>query len=353
MRQLIRERPELVFTLAFLATTIAVGAALGLPFTFPAGERAASIGIHYLYPLLGLAIWGGVALFGQRESLTATFFVALPCYAIILLCHFNLKLWIPHINPLLWDGLYWRLDEAARPLVDTCFVLRETLAPLIPLESNFYMVGFITMFYLSFCLHALRDTHSFRTLFLAALLFQGMGAIAYVIMPALGPFVFEAGVEPMQTAAQQGMLEAYRANVAEGAAWIEANGATHLTVGVAAMPSLHTGGSFLFLLFAWRYARVLTPIYVLLFAFIAIDAVASRWHYLIDLPAGVALAWVSAWAAERLNRSADAPSTASPSLAPTVDPNANAGGQHAAFERAPRLAHLESINVRNLFTKPR
>src|SRR5690606_40863620 len=80
------------------------------------------------------------------------------------------------------------------------------------------MVCFISMIYLSYCLRALRDTHLFRTLFLAAVLFQGMGAIAYVIMPALGPFVFEAGVEPMQTAAQQGMLEAYRANVAEGAA---------------------------------------------------------------------------------------------------------------------------------------
>src|SRR5690606_38290906 len=86
-----------------------------------------------------------------------------------------------------------------------------------------------------------------------------------------------------------------------GASWIAANGGTHITVGLAAMPSLHTGGSFLFLLFAWRHAQVLLPLYLPLFAFISIDAVASRWHYFIDLPAGVVLALGCAWAAARLN----------------------------------------------------
>jgi hypothetical protein len=39
-----------------------------------------------------------------------------------------------------------------------------------------------------------------------------------------------------------------------------------------------------------------------LFAFIAIDAVANRWHYLVDLPVGVLLAAACAWAAIRLNQ---------------------------------------------------
>jgi membrane-associated phospholipid phosphatase len=104
------------------------------------------------------------------------------------------------------------------------------------------------------------------------------------------------------------MLAAREANLAGGAGWIAANGGSHITVGLAAMPSLHTGGAFLFLLFAWRHARVLVPVYAPLFAFIAIDAVASRWHYLVDLPAGIALALACAWAAERLNpASADRP----------------------------------------------
>ena len=293
--------PEIWLTAALLAGTLAVSTLLGLRFNLPGGDRAAFVGIHYLYPLLGVAVWGAFALIGQRRNLVTTFLIALPCYAIVLICHFNLKLWSPHINPLLWDEFYWQIDAFFRPVVEACFYLREAMAPLIPLDSNFYMVAFIAMFYLSFCFHALRSPHHFRTLFLAALLFQGLGAIAYLVMPALGPFLYESGVEPMQTAAQHSMLGAYRANTAGGGEWIAVNGATHLTVGLAAMPSLHTGGSFLFLLFAWRYARVLVPLYILLFAFISIDAVASRWHYLIDLPVGIALALGCAWAAERLS----------------------------------------------------
>lgn len=313
MNRLIYKWPELAFTTGFVMFGLLVGVALNLPVNLPGGERAAFVGIHYLYPLVGVAVWGVLALIGQRRNLAKTFLIALPCYAVVLVCHFNLKLWIPHINPLLWDDLYWQIDTLARPLVDACFALRRALAPVIPLTSNFYMTAFIAMFYLSFCFHAVRDPHTFRTLFLAALFFQGMGAVAYLIMPAIGPFLYEPGLETMQTAAQQSMLEAYRANLSGGADWIAANGATHITVGLAAMPSLHTGGSFLFLLFAWRYARVLLPVYALLFGFISIDAVASRWHYLIDLPVGVLLAYACASAAERLNPQLEGETAAAPS----------------------------------------
>lgn len=301
MNRWIQQWPEATFTAAFVALTLIVSLATGMPPNLPGGDRAAFVGIHYLYPLVGIAVWGVFALVGQRRNLAKTFLVALPCYAIVLVCHFNLKLWIPHINPTLWDSLYWRIDLALRPVIDACFALRHAIAPVISLESNFYMIAFIAMFYLSFCFHALRDAHQFRTLFLAALFFQGMGAIAYLVMPAIGPFLFEKGIEPNQTSAQLSMLAAYRDNVAGDASWIAANGGTHLTVGLAAMPSLHTGGSFLFLLFAWRYARVLVPLYLPLFVFISVDAVASRWHYAIDLPVGVALAFACAWVAERLN----------------------------------------------------
>lgn len=292
---------EIWFTAAFLATTMLVSVGFGLPLSLPGGGQAAFVGIHYLYPLLGVTVWGAFAIIGQRQNLGKTLIIALPCYATVLLCHFNLKLWLPHINPLLWDEFYWQTDQTLRPLVVLCFSLRRMIAPVISLDSNFYMISFIAMFYISFCFHALTSPRNFRTLFLAALLFQGTGALAYMVMPAVGPFIYETGLEPLSTSAQQSMLESYHANVAGGAEWIATYGSTQLTVGLAAMPSLHTGGSFLFLLFACRYARLLVPLYVILFAFISIDAVASRWHYLIDLPAGIILSLGCAWAAEKLN----------------------------------------------------
>ena len=303
--------PEVWFTATFAGIVLILAEIFRLPINLLSGREAAFVGIHYLYPLLGVALWGVIASFGQRNHLAKTFLIALPCYAIVLIFHFNLKLWVPHINPTLWDSYYWRVDTALHPLVDASFWMRRAIAPVIPLETNFYMMGFITMFYLSFCIQALRDPHDFRTLFLAALFFQGTGALAYLMMPALGPFIYEQGIEPMASMAQQGMLADYHSNVAGGAAWIAANGATHLTAGLAAMPSLHTGGSFLFLLFAWRYARVLVPLYLILFSFIVIDSIGSRWHYLIDVPVGIALALCCAWAAERLNpRTCDEPSPA-------------------------------------------
>ena len=300
----IAQLPEIWFTAAIAALVVLLSIGLGLPISLPSGERAAFVGIHYLYPLLGVGLWSLFAFFGLRQRLASTFMVALPCYAIVLVCHFNLKLWLPHINPVLWDGLYWNIDQALRPLVVACFELRRWIAPAIPLDSNFYMAGFIVMFYVSFSYHALRTPQAFRPLFLAALIFQGLGALAYMLAPALGPFLYEQGVEALQTRAQAGMLQAYRENVAGGSAWLSENGSANIAVGLAAMPSLHTGGSFLFLLFAWRHGRPLVPAYSLLFGFIAIDAVANRWHYLVDLPAGIALALFSAWLADRMSRDA-------------------------------------------------
>lgn len=314
--------PEIWITGAMLALVTLIGWIIGVPVSLPEGDRAAFVGIHYLYPLLGVGVWGLFALFGQRRHLASTFFIALPSYALMLVCHFNLKLWRPLINPVNWDAFYWQTDSWLRPVVDLCFALRKALLPIVPADSNLYMTAFIAMFYISFCFHALRSARDFRTLFLAALIFQGAGALAYLVMPALGPFLYETGLEPAQTSAQAAMLGSYRDIVAGGAAWIAQNGGTHITVGLAAMPSLHTGGSFLFLLFAWRHAPALVPLYLMLFGFITIDAVASRWHYFIDLPVGMLLAWGSAWAADRIAaRTAVSTSSdeaaATPALLPT------------------------------------
>ncbi len=303
---ILRERmaayPEVAFTMLILAITLALSSTLNLPFNLPAGDRAAFVGMHYLYPIVGLCVWAALAAVGQKRQLLRTFLVALPCYAIVLVCHFNIKLWIPHINPALWDNLYWSIDQLVRPLIDVSIAIRDFIGPVIPLDSNFYLSAFVVMFYVSFSFHAVATPDKFRTLFLAALFLQGLGSLAYLAMPAIGPFLFEAGVELRPTMAQASMFEAWQANVAGGPAWLRENGGTHITVGLAAMPSLHAGASFLFLLFAWKYGRVLLIPYVLLFSYIMIAAIANRWHYVIDLPVGIALAWLSSWAAHAVSR---------------------------------------------------
>lgn len=308
MLQALSKHPvEVTFTLAMVAILLLWSATLGLPVIFPSGGTAAFVGVHYLYPLLGIGVWGVFALLGQQKRLARVFLIALPCYAIVLFVHFNIKMWVPYINPLQFDGLYWSIDQMFRPLVDACMAIRRGLDPIISIDSNFYMLGFIALFYVSFCYHALWTPQHFRKLFLAVLFFQGLGALAYIPFPALGPFLYEPGINAAVSTAQQGMLEFHRELVAQGPAWLALHGPTHLTAALGAMPSLHTGGAFLFFLFAWRYGRFLVPIYGFVLFFIVIAAVATRWHYLIDIPIGLLLGWFSIWLAEKL----DAPATLS------------------------------------------
>ena len=74
-----------------------------------------------------------------------------------------------------------------------------------------------------------------------------------------------------------------------GIPWFKAQGAEFLATGLAAMPSLHVASSAVFVYFAWVYERHLSWFYVPLFVFILIEAVATRWHYLVDIVAGLGL----------------------------------------------------------------
>lgn len=291
---------ELIFTTIMVVIMLLLSLTHALPISVPSGERAAFVGVHYLYPLIGVGIWGLFAVFGLKRQLASTFLIALPCYALIMRVHFNIKLWVPTINPMNFDAFFWSTDEAMRPMVDFSFTAATWMNSALPLPANFYMVGFVALFYISFCYHALMTPERFRALFLSALIFQGLGALAYLPFPAIGPFLFEPGMDPSSSSAQASMLAAHQAKVVAGSAWIAANGGTHITTGLAAMPSLHTGGTFLFFLFACKYGRTLIPLYSIMLFYIMIVAVASRWHYIIDLPVGMALAWVSMRLGERL-----------------------------------------------------
>jgi PAP2 superfamily len=317
---------EILFTVAMIAIMVIFSFAFQLPISIPSGNWATILGIHYLYPLIGVAVWGIFAALGKRRnvaSLTQTFLIALPCYTLVLVTHFNIKLWMPHINPLRFDEFFWQTDQWIRPVVDLCIWLRQQSTLIIPADSNLYIVGFITLFYVSFCYHAYRTPQVFRTLFLAVLIFQGLGALAYLPFPALGPFIYENGTDSASTTAQAFMLATYNGSMEGGSDWIARYGGSHLTTGLAAMPSLHSGGALLFLLFARRHAKLLVPLYTFMLGFILIAAVATRWHYVIDLPVGLALGWLSlkaadwviAWQPNPYNASAPSAKGSFPALA--------------------------------------
>lgn len=283
---------EVLIAAAMTLFMLVLSVTLSLPIVYPTSSGAEFVGIHYIYPLLGVAVLGvTMLLFGNREVSTR-FLLAFPCYAVVLFAHFNIKLWIPHINPMVYDALYWKMDMMASPLVELCIGVRQSLLWIIPFDANFYMNSFIGLFYCSFLYHATRTPDQFGKLMVAVLLLQSLGTVAYLIAPAIGPFIYEAGINPLITEGQLSMYDFYRQSVAEGPAFIAQHGGQGFTAGLAAMPSLHSAGAFLFFLFAWRYGKVLVPLYSLILVFILITAISSRWHYLIDVPAGLLLAWI-------------------------------------------------------------
>ncbi len=290
---------EVRFTALMVLVLITFSLAYRLPIRLPEAGASEFIGVHYLLPLIELVIWAASATAGRARSDLRPFMLALPCYTVVLLVHFHLKLWAPIINPNNYDQSYWFADQALRPLVESCFTLRQMLLPIASYEANLYMIGFILLFYTSFYYHARQTPAAFRTLFLAILFTQGLGAVFYLIAPAIGPFLFEPGLNPHITEAQRFMLDMRHQIVSGGAHWLADHESGVLLTGLGAMPSLHVGTSFIFLWFATRHGRLLLPIYAPLFTFIVINSVANRWHYLVDLPAGIALALMCIWLAHR------------------------------------------------------
>jgi hypothetical protein len=288
-----------------VALVVTLSLAYSLPIRLPTGNGATRMGVQLAVPVIGVLVWIGCALYAHRRTSLLRSLIALACYTIVMVAHFNLKLWVPYVHTASYDPVLWQTDQFVRPIVDLSMGLRRGLQPYLSGWNEMYLWSFLTMFFFSFSYHAARSPEQFRKLFLSALFLQGLGAIGYLLVPAIGPFIYEAGVSPAMTQAQHDMLVVREAAVAMGPNWIALNGSQNIFSGLGAVPSLHAGCSYLFLWFAWRHGKVLLPTYIPIFAYILVTAVASRWHYLIDLPIGIALARWSIYLAYRFDASED------------------------------------------------
>lgn len=296
---------DAILAVIMVISVLSVSYFKDLPLVFPSPKGAAFVGMHYIYPLLAVAILApGVAC---RVGVDGNVFFrsivrAMICYVAILYAHFMFKLWIPHLNSSNYDALFWGMDQKAHWLVDAFVAIRIDVFGFISYSANFYMLGFVAMFYIGLIWQIRKAPAHARELMVACMLMQILGTIGYLLAPAVGPFRFEDGVNPIITQQQASMMDFYRQSVAHGAGWLQANGSASFTAGLAAMPSLHVAGASLFFLNARRHAPGLSALFGFILTYIVVTSVASRWHYLIDLPFGLVVAWLSLAGAERLVR---------------------------------------------------
>lgn len=304
---LISENPELVIIALFLIITIILCFKINAKLCLPSLNCSKFIGLHYILPLSFTILWNIISTVfihflnktnNKTLSIATIIFeqnTLLICFVIGMWLHFNIKLWIPLINHHTYDNIYYRIDILVYPLVQICYSIRSYVANYLPLVDYLYLNLFIVMFFISFSVHSIFDKQHVREVILAALLLQILGALSYLIMPAVGPFIYEPGLSNLASQAQTVMWENYNQIKMCGPQWLSVNGSQHLVGGLAAMPSLHVGASWVFVYYAYKYAQYLLPAYILFFLWIVIEAIATRWHYLIDLPAGILLAMLCIW----------------------------------------------------------
>lgn len=305
-----------LITFAFVGIALLISVVEGIPFTAPQGGNIPGLHTNYWVPPIIAAIGYLLLQFlvelfnAEKRSLreigrhAVDDYLLLGLFVLIIYVHFNMKMWIPVINPRLYDQEFYAIDQAARPIVDFFMYIRTEVALLLPRADLWYMVAFIALFVLSFISHALgRRRYHYHNI-VALLLFEMMGPLSYFIAPAVGPFIFEHGVNPLATKAELHMYDVYQQVREGGAAWIAQNGGHFFAQPLAAMPSLHVGASLIICYYAIKGRLLMAPLAIITLFWVIVESVASRWHYLIDLPPGFLLAGVAIFGANYLCRDA-------------------------------------------------
>lgn len=297
---------------AFLLTALALSALTGAPFTAPTEKISRVLGYGYGVPFtIGMTGYIIIQLIAQirqpglQQLRTRALNVLADSYFLLLFVgimylHFQIKMWMPLVNPALYDDFYFALDNQARGLITAMTALRNAIAGDAVFFDLLYQHGFMLMFAIALWSHALGNRRWHFHSMTAILLMEMMGALSYMIAPAIGPFIFETGANEIATTSQNFMHEAFRAVQEEGTAWLAANGGNYFTCPPAAMPSLHIAGAFIITYYMIRARSILAPTMVLMTLWIGMESVVSRWHYLIDLPPGILLAALAIFITNRL-----------------------------------------------------
>lgn len=297
---------------AFSLTALAIAAAYGAPLSIPRERVSAALGVSAVLPVaiaIGLYTVLRIAKtnFGKRSAsgppLAQAIAIDLTMMVLFLVAtyfHFSLKTWAPVINPDLYDELYYAIDRDLQPVLDLFYWIRSTWFSRVPGADAWYQAAFLLMFISGFCALAITRSPVYPRFCVAVLLTMCLGALSYLIAPALGPFIYEEGLSAKATEAQAGMLWAHKQVRLEGMSWIAEAGPSYFTGGLAAMPSLHMAHAVVMTYFICQARSVLIGLFLLTCGWVVIESVASRWHYFIDLPAGVLLAVAVIWLTNRL-----------------------------------------------------
>jgi membrane-associated phospholipid phosphatase len=207
----------------------------------------------------------------------------------------------PEIRPEVVDGALIKIDRAIFG-VDVSHWLGRLASPLFThLMVDCYLSYFFAPVLLAAYLYW-RDLRApFREYMVSLTLVTLLGYVGYLIVPAVGPYVYQADLFPTR---------------------LPGGEKTHFFItqidsfkGVArdCFPSMHTAHTTVVLAFAWKHARKLFFGYLPIGVGLYFSTVYLRMHYVVDVAAGFVVAALAVWYGPRMERAWKAKASPEPS----------------------------------------
>jgi membrane-associated phospholipid phosphatase len=283
-----RWRPEELVLAVFALALGAIIAATGeLPRTFapPVWRIAWRLHVYFLGCVAALAL--GLRLRGQR-AVGAVLRDFLPFYAVVVLYEALSDL-TPVLRPAVRDATLVRIDRALLH-VDAAVWMGRLATPLVShVMVLCYGSYFVLPAMLAAAMYATGERPLFRDLMLAGVITSVIGFTGYLLVPAVGPYAFQAGQFPAPL---------------PGAYCPVFLGAINDFRGLArdCFPSLHAAHVTVVMVFARRFRRWLFPALMPLAVGLYLSTLYLRFHYVVDLAAGALTAAVAVWLAPRIHR---------------------------------------------------
>jgi membrane-associated phospholipid phosphatase len=256
---------------------------IGLARARPSPERNG-----YLAFVVGVALVFLAGVFAYRRyearvgSDSVPYFARLAYHLLplvgVLCIYFNLRPILPIINGASYDAALYRLDLAVFGLEPTVAIERLTTFRVVEWFAFFYYSYFVVIasyvFVMIFTCPSDERLASFAT---GVLIIVGVGHYVYTLVPGVGPYAY--------------LAHEYRAPLQGGPFYYMVLDTVSRAGAMRDIfPSLHTALPTFLSLYAWKhYPRVALPT-TFVTANIILATVVLRWHYAVDVLAGLLLA---------------------------------------------------------------
>jgi hypothetical protein len=259
--------------------------ALALAVVFGSGpNRGMSllrIGVDLAILWTGLAVVRGELL--RPESFAASLIYRLSLFAPVLLSYFQLREILPAVSSRALDAEILELDRRLFGFEPALAWDRLVTPQTTEWFSFFYFsyFGLLMLFCLAFLL-VVRDKVLVARFSFGLFAIYCTAHLVYMLVPGYGPYKYLAG--------------SFQNELSGGFFWravwdtVQAGGAMK-----DIFPSLHTAAPTFFTLFAWTHRdrlvfRIAFPVLAFFTSQIILATMFLRWHYLIDIFAGLTLA---------------------------------------------------------------